>query len=1120
MKSKIVCFVLFAMLVPAFSLAWLPMAVDTDPLVRMPGTQPNPAANITAPADDQAAGACVNCHWGNPVLATDQGMPGFAWQGSMMAQAARDPIFWATMTVAAQDSIWAIGRPNATDLCLRCHFPQGWMSDRSDDVSGGMMTGGDFDGVHCDVCHSLYDPFFTATANGARGETDWDEAVSASISQQVTNTKAIDWSLASGLTFFNGNPFYNNATEAPLAPDYTENGGGQMFMESTPINPQAMRGPFADAAVDTETHDKLYSRYHKSKFFCSTCHDVSNPVLANLGADLANPLPSEVSSAFSYAHVERTFSEFMSSAYGSTPGGVATNAEFQAQGGAGITNAAMCQDCHMADVNGVTAASGGGVVRPNGSTDHLASGVPSHDLQGGNSWITYILASTDDSLPIFDQTNFDIMTQGPAALTLDMTQGISPHLNSNGEALLDASERAKQQLVRAGSIKNLVYNELDGSLTFQVQNNTGHKLLSGYPEGRRMFVNIKAFQNGALIHEVNPYDMAAGTFVGGLSHWNYDGQQIVPNPSPLGPNQVYDDALVYEANTMSTLTGEDHSFHFALATGRYKDNRIPPKGFDLATAITRLAEPVAPGGISDSTATPETNLYSAAEFLGGYDDVSTTIAAGADQVVVTLNYQGTSREYIEFLRDEINGTGANRALYGPDNGAVPTYAQANGLNPTSADNAYLAQTDSFFDSLRAWGPAIWQLWYHNHGLDGSGPMVSGIVPFEMARAQAGFGLTSPNGGETITAGETVQIVWSPHPDANSYRLFYFDANLDPHLIGPQNITETSFLWNVPSTVLAEDGKLLRVTALDNLNQVLGFDWSDGHFTVEPALQALFPNGGETLLAGTTTRIQWVAPTGANSYRLFYFDASMQPHHIADVGNVNNYQWAIPLSNVAGVDNRLRVTAFDQTGARLSVQWSEGSFAIASQLYPNGGEILTEGQTYQLTWAPVSGADNYNLFYFDADNTPHFITNVTNANPYNWTIPLSATAETGKRFRITPFAGAEKIESGIQWSDGTFEIAPALYPDGGEVLVVGNNYKLTWAPVIAATKYNLFYFDSDLTPHFIDTVFGATTYDWTVPDDAVLGNGKRYRVTPFNGTERLSSNVQWSDGTFDIVTPTP
>lgn len=38
--------------------------------------------------------------------------PGGHWKGSMVAQAARDPSFFGAMTVAAQDSEWAVGRPN------------------------------------------------------------------------------------------------------------------------------------------------------------------------------------------------------------------------------------------------------------------------------------------------------------------------------------------------------------------------------------------------------------------------------------------------------------------------------------------------------------------------------------------------------------------------------------------------------------------------------------------------------------------------------------------------------------------------------------------------------------------------------------------------------------------------------------------------------------------------------------------------------------------------------------------------------------------------------------------------------------------------------------------------
>ncbi len=132
-----------------------PASVKEDPLVRMPGSQPAPEGGVAL----EGPGRCLNCHAGYNQAVE----PGFNWQGSMMAQAARDFLFFACMTTAAQDSTWAIGRPNATDICLRCHFPKGWVEGRSEPTNASAMTGDDCDGVQCDYCHTAFDPFFEDT---------------------------------------------------------------------------------------------------------------------------------------------------------------------------------------------------------------------------------------------------------------------------------------------------------------------------------------------------------------------------------------------------------------------------------------------------------------------------------------------------------------------------------------------------------------------------------------------------------------------------------------------------------------------------------------------------------------------------------------------------------------------------------------------------------------------------------------------------------------------------------------------------------------------------------------------------------------------------------------------
>jgi hypothetical protein len=656
--------------------AWTPIAVTNDPLVRMPGTQPG-GVNLTA---DTTQG-CIGCH--------EKAQPE-NWKGSMMAQAARDPLFWAGMTVAAQDAIWALGTPNAVDICIRCHFPQGWLEGRSDPVNASLMAGEDFDGVSCKICHYMYDPFFEDTYNGTREGNDWsgywDEA--SSLSQtKADETYAADALAAGQITHFNGSAFFSN--NVPVNADYTENGGGHVFINTG--GSYHRRGPLADT---TTNHDWLYSRYHKSKFMCGTCHDISNPALANLGHDGSSPLPSETQPAYSYAHVERTFSEFMLSGF-STNGGMAGTGPYDP---AVFTTShpgnkiATCQDCHFRDLYGQTAG-GKGKARPDTSSEHTKTGITEHRMVGGNAWIGRILASTVSGSPNEDATNIALLVGRESELTIDLTTGLS---KPDAPFLLETAAMAEQMLQSAISMANANFSLGTSEFTLRLQNHTGHKLISGYPEGRRMFLNVKAYANDELIHEINPYDYDVGTLKG-LEH-----SQSSPE---LSEWEAYEDELVYEVHQGSTLLGVDETFHMALATHRYKDNRILPKGFRVTDAAERLCEPVW-HGVSDTNFHSSGNYFTQAEYEGGYDEVTVELPAGTERIEAGLYYQTTSREFIEFLRDEINGT--NKTLSGTGAGGDPPY---------------IAQTNDFFSALAAWGDTIWDLWEHNMNEPGAAPVL-------------------------------------------------------------------------------------------------------------------------------------------------------------------------------------------------------------------------------------------------------------------------------------------------------------------------------------------------------------------------------------------------------------
>lgn len=94
--------------------------------VFLPGMQPKEAGIEFVKVQQ-----CKMCHSGTSNGTAD---PFLSWQSGMMAQAARDPVFRASLTIANQD-IESVG-----EFCLRCHTPRGWLEDRSKPADGSALN--------------------------------------------------------------------------------------------------------------------------------------------------------------------------------------------------------------------------------------------------------------------------------------------------------------------------------------------------------------------------------------------------------------------------------------------------------------------------------------------------------------------------------------------------------------------------------------------------------------------------------------------------------------------------------------------------------------------------------------------------------------------------------------------------------------------------------------------------------------------------------------------------------------------------------------------------------------------------------------------------------------------
>ncbi len=382
-----------------------------------------------------------------------------------------------------------------------------------------------------------------------------------------------------------GNPPEDAAILAALTAPVPAPGNAMMVID--PIDRR--RGPFdiiADIGSDPHipTATTLQSPYHETSELCGTCHDVFNPAFTyDSGSDtyfvnaLDTPSP-DVTTGFPE---QTTYSEWANSEY-------ATTGVFAPQFGLNKDTVSSCQDCHMPDVTGRDAEFGAD-----------RTNLPLHQFLGANTFIPQVIPLH----PVFG-------AEVDAALLLETVDIATEFLRKSATVSLDISA---------------------GNLTVTVTNETGHKLPTGYPEGRRMWLHVRAFDaDRTVVFESGRYVFAEAIVEG------YDA-------APLDPD--YDPYLhVWEANhsispglatTLGVMPGP--SQHLTLVDTIDKDNRIPPRGFTNA------------GFEAFNGGRPVGQSYADGQY---WDDVVYPVGATAVQAEVTLFYQTTTREYVEFLRDE------------------------------------------------------------------------------------------------------------------------------------------------------------------------------------------------------------------------------------------------------------------------------------------------------------------------------------------------------------------------------------------------------------------------------------------------------------------------------------
>ncbi|MBG81510.1 MAG: hypothetical protein CMJ39_12490 [Phycisphaerae bacterium] len=362
-------------------------------------------------------------------------------------------------------------------------------------------------------------------------------------------------------------------------PDPNSPGNGRFIFDPD----DTRRGPLDDIVVNMHGAAQiLVSPHHLESSQCASCHDLSNPVFevqsdgtyALTDYDMAHPTQN----TYEMMPEQRTYSEWLASTFADT-GVQFDDGRFGGDHPTGIMKS--CQDCHMPKASGANCAFW--YIPDVGDRESLSL----HQFHGGNTWVLGAVHSLYD----------------PAYTGL------------TDERVADALDRTIALLKAASDLEVTQ----DGTLvTARVTNWSGHKLPTGFPEGRRMWINAQFFdESDSMISEVGAYDYTTA---------DLDTTNTKVYEAKLGMDET--------VATLANLPAGE-TFHLVLANQILKDNRIPPVGFTNSEFDAIQASPV---------------NYSYADGQH-WDDTTLSIPKGAKKVVVTLFFQTSSKEYMEFLRD-------------------------------------------------------------------------------------------------------------------------------------------------------------------------------------------------------------------------------------------------------------------------------------------------------------------------------------------------------------------------------------------------------------------------------------------------------------------------------------
>jgi VCBS repeat-containing protein len=201
----------------------------------------------------------------------------------------------------------------------------------------------------------------------------------------------------------------------------------------------------------------------------------------------------------------------------------------------------------------------------------------------------------------------------------------------------------------------------------------------------------------------------------------------------------------------------------------------------------------------------------------------------------------------------------------------------------------------------------------------------------------GIGLldvAAPDGGEQLIGGDTATIRWKRSGPAPARTVVSYTVNggttwkAATTAPGPD---PDSCSWAVPAVVKRAPKCRVKVSFYDTAGRLIGFDQSQGFFSILGAVELVAPEAGHAVYGGTSRAVKWLTNTGVpvGSVALKYTinGGTTWKALPAVAGNPGIYYWDVPDVTKASTRCRFQVTLLNAAGRAIATSAGDGVFTL-------------------------------------------------------------------------------------------------------------------------------------------------------------------------------------------------